>query len=66
MTNNKNMRKCKDCGNYISKKAKVCPYCGRDDRPIGQKIPAVGCLGIIILIIALWGYLSTMSDILHR
>ena len=63
---NKNMKRCKDCGNYISKKACVCPYCGRDDRPIGQKNPVVGCIGIIIALIGIIGYLVTISDITKR
>lgn len=58
----KKMKQCKSCKKYIAKKAVVCPHCGRDDRPIGQKSPAVGCLSVILIIIGLFGFLGSLTD----
>lgn len=45
----RNMKKCKSCEKLISKKTKVCPHCGRDDRPLAQRNPLAGCLVTILL-----------------
>lgn len=51
------MKKCKECGTEISKSAKVCPKCGKDQRNFLQKhkvlsfvlaIVIIGVLGVAI------------------
>ena len=47
------MRKCKECGEEISKDAKACPKCGKDSRNFLKKHPVISVLGIIIVVIAI-------------
>lgn len=58
----KGMKKCKTCGQLISKKANICPHCGRDDRPAGQKNPGIGCLAIILIIVGGWLFCDGIFD----
>ncbi|MBP3284394.1 MAG: zinc-ribbon domain-containing protein [Clostridia bacterium] len=46
-----NMKQCQSCNKPISVKATICPHCGRDDRPLGEKNPVIGCIAVILLII---------------
>lgn len=48
------IRNCKECGNPISSKAKVCPHCG-----IKIKKTPIGCL--IVLLFLLWLFISFLT-----
>jgi hypothetical protein len=52
-------RKCKDCGNQVSTRAKQCPHCGA---PVKRKS---GCLGVIVLLFLIFvgiGIISSSVD----
>jgi len=53
------MKQCQSCNKPISVKATICPHCGRDDRPLGEKNPVIGCIAVILLII---GFLLIFSS----
>jgi hypothetical protein len=54
------LKKCKECGNDVSTKAKACPQCGA---PIRKEISAgIGCLVIIGFIILLGMCSSLLVD----
>jgi len=61
----KGMKKCISCNEVISKSAKICPHCGRDERTLAQKNPAIGCLIVILSIIGLWIFITALSIILN-
>ena len=42
------LKKCKECGNDVSTKAKTCPHCGASNRP-STLASCAGCLGVSIL-----------------
>ena len=42
------MRKCKECGEEISKDAKSCPKCRKDSRNFFKKHLELSVLGIMI------------------
>lgn len=44
--------KCRECKNQVSSEAKICPHCG-----IKKPKPSLGCLPLIIVVIA-FGYFS--------
>ena len=46
------LKKCKECGNEVSTKAKNCPKCGA---PVKTNISCLGAIGIIILVFIVIG-----------
>lgn len=44
------MNKCKECGEEVSKDAKACPKCGKDQRNFFKKHPALCVIGIIVIL----------------
>lgn len=44
------MNKCKECGEEVSKDAKACPKCGKDQRNFFKKHPIWCVVGIIIIL----------------
>jgi hypothetical protein len=54
------LRKCKDCGNDVSTKAKSCPRCGA---PIKQETSAAtGCLSLIIIGVVIAACAGVFND----
>jgi len=49
-------RKCKDCGNQVSTRAKQCPHCGA---PVKKKS---GCLGVIVLLFLVFVVIGIISS----
>ena len=49
-------RKCKDCGNQVSTRAKQCPQCGA---PVKRQS---GCLGIIVLLFLVFVVIGVISS----
>ena len=45
------MKKCKECGDKLSTKAKTCPHCGA---PIPRSTEVSGCAGCLIVVIAMF------------
>ena len=54
------LRKCKECGNLVSTKAKICPNCGNPIKPKSSCL-AVGCL-VIIIFIAISTLIGVIGD----
>ena len=54
------MKKCKVCGKELSKKAKMCPSCGEDQRNFFTKHKILTVLGAIVIVGAIGG--ATGSD----
>lgn len=54
------LKKCKECGEEVSPKAKTCPKCGVKNPGVSGKDAAKGCFVAIILIILLSIFLSTL------
>jgi uncharacterized protein YgiM (DUF1202 family) len=54
------LRKCKECGNLVSAKAKICPNCGNPIKPKSSCL-AVGCL-VIIIFIAISTLIGVIGD----
>lgn len=52
------MKKCKECGEEVSKDAKACPKCGKDQRNFFKKHPALCVIGIIVVIGIVFGSTS--------
>ncbi|MGP3001453.1 MULTISPECIES: hypothetical protein [Serratia] len=57
------MTTCKECKKEVSDKAKVCPHCGVKEpaRNLGKET-AQGCLGLVILVGALFFFFSGGDD----
>ena len=53
--------KCKTCGGEIAKTAKVCPHCGAKNK-YQSPAQAVGCLIVLLLVLAGFGSLSDKKD----
>lgn len=49
------MNKCKECGEEVSKDAKACPKCGKDQRSFFKKHPVWCTLGIIVILGVIFG-----------
>lgn len=56
------MNKCKDCGEEVSKDAKACPKCGKDQRNFFKKHPVWCILGIIVILGVIFGSGSSNSE----
>lgn len=52
-------RKCKDCGNQVSKRAKQCPHCGA---PAKKKSGCLGVIGLLFLVAVVIGIISSVLD----
>ena len=54
------LRKCRECGNYVSTKAKACPACGAPNKSRSSPL-RLGCAGVFILfgIVVCAGLFST-------
>lgn len=56
------LRRCKDCGQMISKKATFCPHCGAPSRRTSKRTSGCAWLALIFIIIivigAIWGALQ--------
>lgn len=52
------MNKCKECGEEVSKDAKACPKCGKDQRNFFKKHPVLCVIGIIVVIGIVFGSTS--------
>ncbi len=53
--------KCRECGNDVSSEAKTCPKCGIPIKPSYFKKSLIFG-GLIVLLVGLWGILSSNSD----
>lgn len=53
-------RKCKDCGNQVSNRAKQCPHCGA---PVRRK---TGCLGAIVILFLVFVVIGIISSSVHE
>ncbi len=56
------LRKCKDCGGDVSKKAETCPHCGAPLRKKKGGSQVAGCLVLIIIGVVLAVIFSTGDD----
>lgn len=53
------LMKCKDCNQYISKKAKSCPACGA---PVKKKTSRVTWLFLILIILFIFGVMTSEKN----
>lgn len=52
-------RKCKDCGNQVSTRAKQCPQCGA---PVKRKSGCLGAIALLFLVFVVIGIISSSVD----
>ena len=53
------LKKCKECDNEVSSKAKTCPHCGS---PIKKNIGCLGAIGVIFLILIGSSFIAIMMS----
>lgn len=55
------LKKCKECGNQVSSKAKTCPSCGA---PVKQEVTAVsGFLSLVVIALVVWGVMYGINEL---
>ena len=54
------LKKCKECGNEVSTKAKNCPKCGA---PVKTNVSCLGAIGIIILVFIVIGIIVSNQSV---
>ena len=55
------LKKCKECGNEVSTKAKACPKCGAVVKP--SQAAAAGCLILLVIVVVLiWGLGKSVKE----